>query len=66
MNAELKKVQSMAGHWQSSKLGRYAKRLLTKRIKNAQLTVGQNIGVHMRRIRKELAQMIQSTWVGSI
>ena len=58
VNAELKKVQSMPGHWQSSKLGRYAERLLTKRIKNAQLTVGQNIDVHMRRIRKELAQMI--------
>ena len=58
VRTELDKVQSMSGAWQSSKLGRYAKRLLSKRIQNAQLTVGQNIGVHMRRIRKELAQMI--------
>ena len=58
VNTELRKVQSMPEHWQSSKLGRYAERLLTKRIKNAQLTVGQNIATHMRRIRKELAQMI--------
>ena len=58
VNAELKKVQNMPDRWQSSKLGRYAKRLLSKRIQNAQLTVGQNIAVHMKRIRKELAQMI--------
>ena len=58
VRTELEKVQSMSGSWQGSKLGRYAKRLLSKRIQNAQLTVGQNITVHMRRIRKELAQMI--------
>ena len=58
VNAELKKVQNMPNNWQSSKLGRYAKRLLSKRVQNAQLTVGQSIAVHMKRIRKELAQMI--------
>ena len=58
VKTELEKVRGMPANWQSSKLGNYAKRLLTKRIQNAQLTVGKNIDVHMRRIRKELAQMI--------
>ena len=58
IRTELERVGNMPGDWQSSKLGRYAKRLLTKRIQNAQLTMGQSISTHMRRIRKELAQMI--------
>ena len=58
VRAELERIQAMPDNWRGSRLGRYAKRLLTKRIQNAQLTIGQNISTHMRRIRKELAQMI--------
>ena len=56
---ELKKVQSMSDTWQNAKIGRYAKRLLTKRIHNAQLTVGRDIFTHLRRIRRDLAQLIR-------
>ena len=56
---ELQKVQSMSDTWQNAKIGSYAKRLLTKRIRNAQLTVGQNITTHLRRVRRDLAQLIR-------
>ena len=56
---ELQAVNSMSDAWQNSKMGRYAKRLLTRRLQNTKKVVGEQIAIHLRRIRADLAKFIR-------
>lgn len=59
LQGELDKIQQMSSAWQDSGMGRYAKKLLNRRIRNARTTIGQNILAHLRRIRTDLSQFVE-------
>ena len=57
LTRENKLIENLSPEWQQSGIGKYSKRLVEIRLRNAKATAGQQILRHMRRMRRELAEL---------
>ncbi len=57
LNIENNRISKMSANWRRSGIGKYSNKLVNTRLRNAKKKAGKQVLAHLRRIRKELAEL---------
>ncbi len=61
LEGELARIEKLSMEWRASGIGKYAKRVVDKRIASTKSVMGKQAQIHMRRIRSELRDFFEQS-----
>ena len=61
LEGELTKIKKLSIEWQTSGIGKYAKRVVDKRMRSTRSVIGKQAKNHLRRIRSELRDFFEQS-----